>query len=429
METLPQMAATLQQLLSEVADQVGRASGFIQRQRKLSGASFVQTLVFGWMAKGNSTMEELSQSAANIGVQVSRQGLDDRFNEAAAGFLRQMVEESVKCVLRGNGVTNAVLARFNGVYVEDSTVIELPERLQSVWAGCNRSALKVSVRWDLHQGGLEQVQLQPGREHDQQALLHHLPTPVGALHLRDLGYFDLETLATQADNGCYWIMRYKVGTVVFTPDDSQVLDLLQRLTEAQAQPVDWPVLLGAKVRLPCRLVAQAVSPDILKQRQQELKRWQHKHQQQASPTKKALLGWDIYLTNAPFDLLATAEVFEVAHLRWQLELLFKLWKSEGFLDSWRTDNPWRILCEVYAKLIAVIIQHWLILMGDGHDLSKSLVQMSRTLHKKAWHLASVLSQTQALLNALTDIQRCFSWGCRISRSASSPPAFQRLALT
>ena len=428
MKTLTQVAGMMQALLTEVADRIGRESGFIQRQRKLSGASFVQTLVFGWMAKGDSTMEELSQSAANVGVQVSRQGLDERFSEAAANFLKQMVAESVKCVLRGNPVSSAVLERFNGVYVEDSTVVELPASLQSVWAGCNRSALKVSVRWELQQGGLEQVQLQHGREHDQHALLHHLPTPACALQLRDLGYFDLAALQAQADSGSYWVIRYKVGTQLFSPD-AQPIDLLHHLAHSQTQAVDWPILLGAEARLACRLVAQAVAPEVLKQRRQELKNWQHKHQQTASPTKWALLGWDMYLTNAPLDLLSTSDVFEVAHVRWQIELLFKLWKSEGLLDTWRTDNPWRILCEVYAKLIAVIIQHWLILMGDGHDLSKSLVQMSRTIQKKAWHLAAVLSQPQALLRALTDIRRCLSWGCRISRSASSPPAFQRLALS
>jgi hypothetical protein len=124
-------------------------------------------------------------------------------------------------------------------------------------------------------------------------------------------------------------------------------------------------------------------------------------------------------------MLTATEVFEVAHLRWQIELLFKLWKSELQLDEWRSENPWRILCEIYAKLIAIVIQHWLILMGDGHHLRKSLTQMSRTVQKKAWHLASVLSQRQALIQALSDIDRCFNVGCRISPSSSSPPTFQR----
>jgi hypothetical protein len=302
----------------------------------------------------------------------------------------------------------------------------LPNALEKVWSSGKQSALKISVRWDLQRGGMEVVQLQHGREHDQQAILHRLPSLSHALHLRDLGYFDLETLQAQADNDSYWIMRYKVGTHLFTPKGDP-LDLLTLLSSIADEPREWDCLIGAEARLPCRLVAQAVSTDVLKQRRKDLKHWQYKHQQEASALKWALLRWNIYLTNVSHQLLSTQEVFEVARLRWQIELLFKLWKSETLLDVWRTQNPWRILCEIYAKLMAVIIQHWLILIGDGHYLNKSLVQMSRTIQKKAWHLAAVLSHPSALFQVLSDIHRCFCWGCRISRSTSSLPAFQRLS--
>lgn len=424
METLTQVADAMQYILQEVADELGTETGFIQRKRKFSGASFVQSLVFGWLAKADCSMEELSQSAANIGVQVSRQGIDERFNAVAAGFLQRMVEETVKCVLRRSSVPTAILKRFNGVYLEDSTVVKLPAVLKDIWAGCNDSALKISVRWDLQQGGLEQVQLHAGREHDQQATLHDLPLPAGALQLRDLGYFDLATMQKHAHNGSYWVMRYKVGTLIFT-SETEAVDLLTLLKQADGDRVDCEILLGAQARLPCRLVAQVVPDSVLAQRQQRLKDWERKHQRRASETKWALLGWSIYITNLPVSRLSTTEVFDVARLRWQIELLFKLWKSELKLDEWRSENPWRILCEIYAKLIAIVIQHWLLLMGDGHHLRKSLTQMSRTVQKKAWHLASVLSQRPLLIDALMDIQRCFAAGCHISPSSSSPPSFQR----
>jgi hypothetical protein len=48
--TLANLCATLQTLLIDDARRLGRESGFIQRERKLNGASFVQSLVFGWQA-------------------------------------------------------------------------------------------------------------------------------------------------------------------------------------------------------------------------------------------------------------------------------------------------------------------------------------------------------------------------------------------
>src|SRR3954471_1334776 len=45
-----------------------------------------------------------------------------------------------------------------------------------------------------------------------------------------------------------------------------------------------------------------------------------------------------------------------------IELLYKLWKQEGQVDEWRTAHRWRVLCELYAKLIGVLLQHWLMVL-------------------------------------------------------------------
>lgn len=56
---IPQLSQILQQLLIENANQIGRESGFIQRQRKLRGASFAQSLISGWQANPIASLEEL----------------------------------------------------------------------------------------------------------------------------------------------------------------------------------------------------------------------------------------------------------------------------------------------------------------------------------------------------------------------------------
>ena len=65
--TIQQLSEMLQALLTEDANRIGRESGFIQRERKFSGASFAQSMVFGWQANPKASLEDLCQSAQVCG--------------------------------------------------------------------------------------------------------------------------------------------------------------------------------------------------------------------------------------------------------------------------------------------------------------------------------------------------------------------------
>src|SRR2546430_11666764 len=91
MTTVPQLAQTLQTVFTTTADAAARATGFVQRRSKLTGAAFVQALVFGWLANPHASVAALAQAAAVAGVAISPQGLDQRCGEAAAGFLEAVL--------------------------------------------------------------------------------------------------------------------------------------------------------------------------------------------------------------------------------------------------------------------------------------------------------------------------------------------------
>ena len=48
MTIIPRIAGAMQHVLATVGDTIARGTGFVKRKRKLSGAKFVQTLVFTW---------------------------------------------------------------------------------------------------------------------------------------------------------------------------------------------------------------------------------------------------------------------------------------------------------------------------------------------------------------------------------------------
>jgi hypothetical protein len=111
---------------------------------------------------------------------------------------------------------------------------------------------------------------------------------------------------------------------------------------------------------------------------------------------------------------------------WSIELLFKLWKSQGQIDESRSTKPWRVLCDVYAKLLAMIIQHWVALIDLWGYPDRSLVKAARTVAKYALQLATSLWHCERTLETLETISRCLSAGCRLDRRKQQPNTYQLL---
>lgn len=429
-------------VLTIVADEAAKKSGFVKRRRKLDGASFVQALVFGWMANPEATAEERAQVAASRGAPISAYGLDKRCDERGADCLRRVLAAAVRrAVVSAEPAAVPILGRFNGVYVYDGSVVSLPEALREEWPGLggNRpgagaSALKIGVRLDLLGGELYGPVLGAGREHDRTLPLGAEALPAGALRLADLGFFDLELFRLLDEEGGYWLSRLKGGTAIHdaTPggDRLDLLGLLRGLPPGAA--LDLPVLLGARARLPARLLAVRVPKAVADERRRRLREDARKRQRLPSAAVLALADWTILVTNAPPELLEAQETFVVMRARWQIEKLFELWKRHGRLGKTRSGKPWRILCEVYAKLLGLLVQHWVFLTGVAFWAGphRSAVKGARTVRQRALALADALDDPARLSGVIEVIVRCLAVGCRVAKRRKEPgTAQQLLALT
>ena len=428
MTTITEVGHGMQTLLTSYADELGRSSGFIQRARKLSGSAYAQGLVFGWLANPAATMSELAQATATAGVVMSKQGLDQRFSEASARFLGALLQQGVSQMIAGTPMQAGVLGVFSEVHVVDSTSISLPDSLRDVWAGCNRqgvgsAALKVSVDWELIQGQLVGVQLSAAKQHDQHSPLAHTALPTRALRLADLGYFNLTTFAEYARSGSYFLSRLKVNCNLYTPD-GQAFDWAAHLLACADDCVTVDVLVGSE-QLVCRLLAWRVPPEVADWRRHHLQQAAADKGRPVSPRRFQTAAWSVYITNVPATDLPLASAQVLAKVRWQIELLFKLWKSDGLLDEWRSENPWRVLTECYAKLLALLIQHWCILLGAWHLPNRSLHQASQLVRKHAFYLAAVLRDWVALCTALATLARGLQT-CRMSTLKQAPHTFQAI---
>jgi hypothetical protein len=421
----------MREVLTTTADTAAKATQFVQRTSPLGGATFSQTLVFGFLGNPQASLEELTQTAATLGVPITPQALDQRFTPAAAACLEQVLRAAITRVLAADPVAIPLLERFTAVYVQDSSTIVLPDALAAVWQGCGgtttagtAAALKFQVRLELRTGKLEGPQLQDGRASDRAALV---PTtlPGGALWLADLGYWRLDTLQTLEQQGVYWLSRLQVQSAIYDTAGQQRA-LLALLDAQSAETVDLAVTLGEVHRLPARLLAVRVPQAVADERRRRLRAVARKKGRMVRARRLALAAWTMLVTNVPSDRLTVREALVLGRARWQIELLFKLWKSHGRVDESRSLQPWRILCEVYAKLLAMVVQHWLFLVSCCAYPHRSLTKAAQTVQKHALHVASAFGRLPSLVRAITTVQRCLAAGCRMNRRKKHPNTYQLL---
>ena len=431
MAIITQISKAMQKVLNERAQEAAIETRFIQRRNKVSGANFCQTVVFGWLQNPEATLEELCQMGRVVGLDVTPQGLDQRFNKEASDCLYQVLQEGLKQMIQAKKVEIPLLQRFNGVYIEDSSCITLPEELSSAWLGCggngkhSNGSVKLQVRWDMLRGQLDGPYLTDGRTHDRVATQMHRPLPQGSLLIRDLGYWKLADLAHLGRQGSYWLSRAQAQTG-FIDEEEQSWKQSDYVRQQTDDSFDMAVELGLIQRLQARLVGFRVPLEVAQERRRKLKATAKRKGQTVSADRLALCDWALFVTNVPAEQLSPEELLVLARVRWQIELLFKLWKSHGQIDKSRSEKPWRILCELYAKLLGMLIQHWSFLIGNWRFPDRSLVKAAATVRQHVLHLAFSLPNLSRLGESLALLRTCLASGARINKSIESPRTFQLL---
>ncbi len=440
MNTITHFAETVQRIVGEEAEQLAREVGFIRRKRVISGADFVQTLILGWLQEPEITQDGQTQVLQRREVSITASGLSQRFTPEAATLLQRVLERLSAEQMQVEPVEIALLKQFSAVILEDSSSITLPPKLAEVWRGCGGSpgaseaAIKLFVRWDVLRGELQGPGLEQGRRNDKRGPLALADLPDGCLYVADLGFFGVQRLsaiaAGEPGQGAikrYFVSRYQSKTVLQTRSGHRI-ELRGVLPQQVGQVVEVGARLGQAGRLPVRVLMLRVPKAVADERRAHIR--EAAQAQGRTPDEEVLFlaDWTIVLTNVPRRRLSTEQVLVILRLRWQIERLFRLWKEHGHIDQWRSKKPWRILCEVYAKLAAMVIQHWLIQLGCWQDPHRSLVKAAQVVRREAGRLMVALYEG-GLEAVVASIVRCMQSGCRLNTRKQAPTTSQFLVGT
>jgi len=422
----------LQGTFLKSAEEANELTAAVKRRRNFTPSTLAQAFILALLQNPKARHDDIASVAAASGVDVSPQAIEQRYSSSLAAFFKVLFGKMAQQIVASEVTLAPLLSRFTEVILIDSSVIVLPDSEQSEFRGCggsyqvNQSAIKLQTEFSLLNGSLRCVQLEQGRATDGATDRQQVVQSKGSLRIADLGYYSIPVFERIDSAGAYYLSRFPHTTMVYVGGIKH--NLVQWLNATGDGTIDQVIELGAADRLKCRLVAWRVPEEIANTRRRKI-RATAKRKKGREPSEAALAAcdWEFLVTNIGTDQLSFKEAIVLYRARWQIELLFKRWKSYGKIDELDGKSDTVIMTRFWARLCAALIQNWLSIAATwSPTLKVSLAKTARLVRQFAGEIASFLSSGGDIALLIKRFCRQARAGCRLNTRQAAPGTFQLL---
>lgn len=351
--------------IEEIAVNVGfnkRCSG------KLAARTFFKAFTIGLWNCQNATLTHTANICEDIqeGLSITKQALHKKL-ETGAGLLKEMFNLSLKHSIRYSSLINTsnVLNRFGNVIICDSTFLTLPNKLNSVFRGNggkakSESSVKVQAEFNITTRSFRRLKVTEGVESDHDYVNSLLETvEENDLIIHDRGYFSLKFFKDIESKKAYYLTRIPSFTAFF-PDLERAKDkplLIDDVLDLKKDTIDTKIFIGTekKTRTAVRIVAVKLPLKVINERIRKANKNAASRGKTLTKRQKLLLCWNIVITNVPINQLSTQLVLELYRIRWQIEIIFKAWKSHLRLRNIAHGGKAQVECLLYGRLIVITL--------------------------------------------------------------------------
>jgi hypothetical protein len=342
-----------------------RHTKFVQRTSKITGKLFLALVTFGRWSTPKTTVAQLAAKAAQLDVPVdfTPAALQQRMTARAVAFLREVLQTAFATLHAvGTGCEDGLFAAFGRVHIVDSTGFGLPESLKGEFPGAGGSGsnagAKIQLVWDYKSQTFEHFALIPWNVPDNKYVdtVVKLAQP-HSLFLFDLGYFKLAAFAKIAAAQAYFLSRLNHQTTLreVVGSRTQPLNLSQCLGRESRALLEKAVLLGPRAQVAARLIAVRMPEAIVNERRRQAHAVAKKRGYTPSQAHLTLLAWNLFVTNVPATVWPPKTVGMVYSFRWQVELVFKAWKSGLHLATLTSTTKHSTLCYLYGRMLLIVL--------------------------------------------------------------------------
>ena len=367
--TVAQFAHQIKRVLSPTAlNDLGRRVGFCHRERLITPYRLVLGLLAGHATGTVETLADMQrQFNALFGTTVAYKPFHNQlakrsFKDFMRAVLDVVLQQWVVSVLQPTA--RGPLGEFGRIVIQDGCSFAVKDALREHYPGRfkkqNPAAVELHVTMSVLNESVEQVTLTADTAPERP----HLPSPEALrndLLLADRGYFDREYLGAVDRAGGYFVMRASASVNpkvqgAYTWEGEALGEwsgqLLKQGILSKGETVDLDVVWGeGEKALELRLLA----------------RW---NRDEGCHT--------LLVTNLARSRFSAEQVGQLYRLRWQVELLFKEWKSYANLHAFDTSKAGIAEGLVWTAIAASVLKRYLAQMTQvlrGVEVSTRKVAM------------------------------------------------------
>lgn len=361
------MASIKETFKKEFLNELARNTKFIQRESCLTAESFISLCAFSEDSLYETSLSKLSSTLLEQNnINITPQALNERFNQYAVEFLKSVMKKIITNQNKILSQNHLKLQKiFNRINVTDSTSFKISDNLRENYKGSGShgsdAAIKILLQYDILSGQFLTCDVDNGAT-SESSYIPRLQKQVQAkdLVLKDLGYFKMDDLKFIESSDAYYISKVKKHTVIYINDGKKCsqVDILEKVKDLKpGQILDIPdSYIGANKKLKSRLIITRLSEENKRKRAERSKDDAKRHKSRMSDERLDI--WNsinIYITNIDKDVLAAEQIHELYTLRWQVEIMFKVWKSIFKIDKVKKVSLHRFECFLYGKLILILL--------------------------------------------------------------------------